>query len=223
MADAGGLTFFDRDDGSSALFEQLAVNIQEQGYSIVPNALPDTLANALWQHVVNMPTEKFDPAGIGREQDTMRNRFVRTDEICWINGSSEAGLQWLSWVENLQQYLNRRLFLGLFSFESHFAHYAPGDFYKKHVDAFKGETNRVLSLVYYLNPGWLPDDGGELKLYLAKDDELTVQVTPAFGTLVVFLSEDFPHEVLPAKRDRYSIAGWFRVNTSNSDKVDPPR
>ncbi|MGO3797816.1 MAG: 2OG-Fe(II) oxygenase, partial [Vibrio casei] len=23
--------------------------------------------------------------------------------------------------------------------------------------------------------------------------------------------------------DRYSIAGWFRVNTSGIDKVDPPR
>lgn len=34
------------------------------------------------------------------------------------------------------------------------------------------------------------------------------------GTLVVFLSEEFEHEVLPAKRDRYSIAGWFRVNPS---------
>src|SRR5690606_33675317 len=110
----------------------------------------------------------------------------------------------------------------LFSFESHFAHYGTGDFYKKHLDAFKGETNRVLSLVYYLNPGWLPEDGGELKLYLSEDEGRTINVTPAFGTLVVFLSEDFPHEVLPAKRDRYSIAGWFRVNTSCTDRVDPP-
>ena len=37
-------------------------------------------------------------------------------------------------------------------------------------------------------------------------------VLPELGTLVIFLSEDIPHEVLPAMRDRYSIAGWFRVN-----------
>jgi len=32
--------------------------------------------------------------------------------------------------------------------------------------------------------------------------------------LVIFLSEEFPHEVLPANTHRYSIAGWFRVNNS---------
>jgi SM-20-related protein len=223
MIDAVGLKDFDRDDGSSTLFEQIAINIVEHGYSIVPNALPELLAINLWQHLQTMPKEKFDAAGVGREQDNQLNRFVRTDEICWINGESEAGKQWLHWAENFQQYLNRRLFLCLFSFESHFAHYRPGDFYKKHLDAFKGETNRVLSLVYYLNPGWLPEDGGELKLYLTEDEKMTMNVTPAFGTLAVFLSEDFPHEVLPTKRDRYSIAGWFRVNTSSKDKVDPPR
>jgi hypothetical protein len=30
------------------------------------------------------------------------------------------------------------------------------------------------------------------------------------GTLVVFLSDRFPHEVLPARRERLSLAGWFR-------------
>jgi len=40
--------------------------------------------------------------------------------------------------------------------------------------------------------------------------------------LVVFLSEEFPHEVLKAKRSRFSVAGWFRVNTSNAERADPP-
>ncbi len=50
-----------------------------------------------------------------------------------------------------------------------------------------------------------------------------LSVTPAFATLVVFLSEEVPHEVRPAKRDRYSIAGWYRVNNSLNDQIDPPR
>ena len=49
-----------------------------------------------------------------------------------------------------------------------------------------------------------------------------IRVAPAVGTLAVFLSEDFEHEVLPARRDRYSIAGWFRVNSSSARRVDPP-
>jgi len=48
-------------------------------------------------------------------------------------------------------------------------------------------------------------------------------VLPQLGTLVVFLSEEFPHEVLAAQRDRYSIAGWFRVNSSTAQQIDPPR
>lgn len=208
---------------TQALFEHLANHLLEKGYAVVPNALPQDLGESLLQHVLGMSQAQFDSAGVGREQEHTLNRFVRTDEICWINGESEAGKRWLGWAAELQQHLNRRLFLGLFSFESHFAHYVPGAFYKKHMDAFKGETNRVLSLVFYLNADWGPDDGGELKIYLDEQEQNSLKVTPAFGTLVVFLSEDFPHEVLPAMRDRYSIAGWFRVNTSTSEKVDPPR
>lgn len=53
---------------------------------------------------------------------------------------------------NENQLLNRHLLLGLFSFESHFTHYRAGDFYKQHQDAFKGQANRILSLVVYLIP-----------------------------------------------------------------------
>ena len=95
----------------------------------------------------------------------------------------------------------------------------------------------MLSLALYLNPGWTADDGGELVLCPSDADAEPVDtltllvaglpaetnVTPLMGTLLLFLSEDFPHEVLPAVRDRYAIAGWYRVNTSVSDRVDPPR
>jgi SM-20-related protein len=214
----------DSGEGTNAhLFEKIAEDLIGKGYSIQPNGLAPDLADALWQHVRKMSEDKFDPAGIGRDNAHMLNNFVRTDEICWINGDSPAGADWLAWASELQTYLNRRLFLGLFSFESHFAHYAPGDFYKRHVDAFKGEANRMLTVVVYLNPGWQPDDGGELVIYTDENDAEGIRVTPAFATLVTFLSEEFPHEVLAAKRDRYSIAGWFRLNSSNAMRVDPPQ
>jgi SM-20-related protein len=55
------------------------------------------------------------------------------------------------------------------------------------------------------------------------ENSVLLSVQPLHGTVVVFLSEEFPHEVLPASRDRYSIAGWFRVNGSTAERVDPPR
>lgn len=214
---------------SDSLFELITNDIIDKGFSIRPYALPENLTDMLLQHITQLPNEYFKRAGIGRAKDHIINDFIRTDEICWITGNSDAGCAWINWAGALQRYLNKRLFLGLFSFESHFSHYAKGDFYKKHKDAFKGEGNRVLSVVVYLNPNWSADDGGELVIYPPKISspailgKRKVTVTPNFGTIVVFLSEEFPHEVLPALRDRYAIAGWFRLNTSIANNIDPPR
>ena len=205
------------------LFALIADDIEKQGYSIRPNSLPVDIADSLFAYQINLNSDKYEDAGIGRGDDYVKTEFVRTDEICWITGASVEGQQWLDWTERLKNYLNRRFFLGLFSFESHFAHYAPGDYYKRHYDAFKGETNRILSVVAYLNPGWTTSDAGELVLYDSELDKEGTKVLPTYGTLAIFLSEEFPHEVLPANRDRYSVAGWFRVNTSSENRVDPPQ
>lgn len=214
------------DDGNNndeTLFARIADDLLQRGYSIQPTALPEHVANALYEHQQYLAKEKaYEDAGIGRGGDYLKTEFIRSDEIRWITGETNAGQQWNEWANKLQAFLNRRLFLGLFSFESHFAHYAPGAFYKRHYDAFRGEANRVLSVVTYLNPGWGNTDGGELVLYRDDEDCEGINVVPLYGTLVVFLSEEFPHEVLPAKRDRYSVAGWYRVNTSIGNKVDPP-
>ena len=213
----------------SSLFASIANDIASKGYSINPVALPHDLAYLLASHITTMPESNFKRAGIGRAVSHKINDFVRTDTISWIGNDTEAGKAWLDWTEELQVFLNRRLFLGLFSFENHFAHYGQGDFYKKHKDAFVGEGNRILSVVAYLNQYWSKDDGGELVIYQNQQstsaviDDHTISVTPGFGTVVVFLSEEFPHEVLAAKRDRFSIAGWFRLNCSIANSIDPPR
>lgn len=204
------------------IFALIAQDLENQGYSIRTDALPEALAHSLCCHQQTMAAEKFKNAGIGRGDEYLENELVRTDEICWITDETDAEKYWLDWSSSLQNYLNRRLFLGLFSFESHFSHYGSGDYYKRHVDAFKGEANRILSVVAYLNQDWRSTDGGELVLYKDEYDKSGVKVVPLLGTLVTFLSEEFPHEVLPAHRDRHSIAGWFRINTSVPDKVDPP-
>ena len=213
----------DRDSTiNETIFSLITQDIKDKGFSVRPCALPEELANSLFFHQQAMEAEQFKKAGIGRGGKYLKNDFVRTDEICWITGETDAGRQWLDWTSSLQRFLNRHLFLGLFSFESHFSHYGSGDYYKRHYDAFRGEANRVLSVVAYLNTGWTSMDGGELVLYKDDCDSSGVKVVPLLGTLVTFLSEEFPHEVLSANRDRYAIAGWFRVNTSGLSKVDPP-
>jgi len=42
--------------------------------------------------------------------------------------------------------------------------------------------------------------------------ETHFDLLPEGGSLVVFLSAGFEHEVLPATRERMSITGWFFRN-----------
>lgn len=165
----------------------------------------------------------WQQSGVGRDMDYVQEARVRQDKIQWLSPDMGAPVQhYLQQMEALRVAVNRYLFLGLFEYEAHFAKYEPGDFYKKHLDSFRGQTNRKLTTVFYLNEQWVAEDGGELVVYDLHDQYLA-QVAPKAGRLVVFLSEHFPHEVLPAHRLRYSIAGWFRVNGSTSDSLDVAR
>lgn len=211
------------DATNSYLLANIANDLLSKGYSINPMGFDTELAESLLQAYENLPSNALEHAGVGRSGSHMLNEFVRRDETSWISDSCTSTSRWIYWAEQLQTFLNRRLMLGLFSFESHFARYRKGQFYKRHLDSFKGMSNRVLSVVLYLNKDWALEDSGELVLYKDQLDIKGIKVTPSFGTLVVFLSEDFPHEVLKTNRDRISIAGWYRVNSSVSGRVDPPR
>jgi SM-20-related protein len=114
----------------------------------------------------------------------------------------------LARIERLRAALNRSLQLGVFELELQWALYPPGAHYARHLDAFRGDRARLVSLVLYLNEAWQPSDGGALRLHL--DTGSHRDVAPHAGTLVAFLSDRFEHEVLSATRERLSLAGWLR-------------
>jgi SM-20-related protein len=114
-------------------------------------------------------------------------------------------------MDTLRIELNRRLLLGMESLEAHFACYPPGAGYARHRDRFADDDARVLSLACYLNPDWPDAAGGALRLHLPDGPR---DIAPRSGSVVLFLSGDVEHEVLPATRDRWSIAGWFRRRAS---------
>ena len=201
-------------------FDALTRGLEERGFVVQPGGLPPEVARVLVSYADAVDADDFHAAAVGRGMEQQRNRFVRRDLIHWMDERDPALAPWHAWTESLRVHLNRQLFLGLFSFESHVAHYRPGDFYRRHVDAFRGEANRVISLVCYLNEAWKEGDGGELVLYT---DPGPVTVQPTYRTVVLFLSEETPHEVKPAQRDRFSVTGWFRLNSSSLERVDPPR
>ncbi len=190
--------------------------IAEQGWFI----WDDFLTAEQVQSLRDCAPENWKRARIGRNDDLQRETTIRSDKIQWLSQNMAQPVQdYLEHMEQIRQAVNRDFFLGLFEYEAHFAKYEQGDFYKKHLDAFRGQENRKLTTVFYMNEAWQPADGGELKIY-DLDDQLIDTVAPVAGRLVVFLSEKFPHEVLPTHADRVSIAGWFRTNGVTANKLD---
>ncbi|MFC3607624.1 2OG-Fe(II) oxygenase [Stutzerimonas tarimensis] len=152
---------------------------------------------------------ELEPAGVGRAAGLAVREGVRGDRIRWIEvGQSPACDRYLTHMEALRQELNRAFFLGLEEFECHFAFYPPGAFYKTHLDCFRDDDSRIVTVVLYLNTEWQSADGGCMRMHLRQGPAL--DVAPLAGNLVVFLSAEVPHEVLPTQRDRLSLTGWFR-------------
>jgi SM-20-related protein len=199
------------------LFDTIITGLVDEGLVVIDDFLPQSLTLDLYQHINKLVADStLKQASIGRQQSTQLNQAIRTDKTHWINGVHRCEQHYLALMDQCKQQLNQHLYLGLNHYESHFAHYARGDFYKRHLDAFKGKSNRSVTTVLYLNPEWQSTDGGELVIYdpVDEDDDTVLKsLSPRFGTLVMFMSELFPHEVLPAQRDRYSISGWFRTDS----------
>ncbi|KAB0486349.1 SM-20-related protein [Pseudomonas reinekei] len=188
------------------IVDDLAVN----GWSQQNIFLPLDLTRALAAECRKRAAEgELAPAAVGRGLTSEVREGIRGDHIQWIEpGQAEACDSYLGLMDSLREAMNRGLFLGLEDFESHFALYPPGAFYLRHVDRFRDDDRRMVSAVVYLNDAWLPEHGGQLRMYL--DDSAQYDVVPVGGCLVVFLSGEVPHEVLPATRERLSLTGWFR-------------
>jgi SM-20-related protein len=197
---------------NDAFYPRIATALADDGYIVLADFLPCHISQQLYDHVTQLADDSFKQASVGRQQDRQLNQKIRNDKTQWLSEQHPIEQIYLSVMEQCRVELNQRLFLGLRNVEAHFAHYETGHFYQRHIDAFRGQSNRVVSSVFYLNPDWSDDDGGELLIYQPESDEVLCTVSPQFGNMVLFLSEQFPHEVLPARRDRYSIAGWFRTD-----------
>ena len=189
-------------------YPTIADTLAREGWLQLPEFLDQSSTAALAQL---LHTQTLQPARIGHHAQTQRADSIRGDSILWLEGNEHPALsQLFQRLEELKLALNRELMLGLFTFEAHFARYPTGTFYKKHLDQFRDDDTRRLSCVLYLNtPDWSPTDGGALRLHL--DPQHHIDLPPTGGTLVLFLSAQLWHEVLPTHRERLSLTVWFRV------------
>jgi len=191
----------------------IARELNGAGFVVVPDALPGHVLSALSRNCDNSGPG-FAPASIGRGAERSREDSIRGDVVRWLSDANDVDEAYLRVMETLRAELNEQLFLGLFDYECHYAIYEAGARYQKHSDVLHGKDARLLSTVIYLNDSWAKDAGGELILYRGDDPKVIASILPQPGSMVLFLSADFPHEVLPASKPRHSIAGWYRGRIS---------
>jgi len=196
-------------------FDRASESISTEGWLILPDFIDQETVAALRDECRQLAaTGMFREAAVGNNANHKIRPDIRSDEIHWLEAAQGNGgrQRCLARFEQLRLALNRELQLGLLEFECHFSRYAPGARYRTHFDQFRGDARRRLSCALYLNEDWTREDGGELRLHLdAGETGKFEDVLPVGGTLVTFLSARFAHEVLPAKRERLSLAGWFKT------------
>ena len=169
----------------------------------------DLLTRLRWRCSELQSSGALRAAKVGRGAQERLAPEIRGDFISWLQQPErDAEQALLAKLDALRVDMNRDLMAGLEDFQGHFAVYPPGAAYARHFDRLVGSDVRAISAALYLNDAWLPEHGGQLRMYLG--GERSVDVSPVGGRLVAFLSDRFEHEVLPATRERLSFTGWFR-------------
>jgi SM-20-related protein len=190
--------------------------IAAQGYYVGPTILCTTTTAALGKRLIHyIDNGALRDARVGRAGRAGQNTALRSDATLWLDDvpGDVAEADAVAAVHALRRALNQSLFVGAVDVELHYAHYPPGAFYAPHLDRFGDDDARIVSLIFYLNDDWQHANGGELVMYSAQREPL-LRVLPRAGTMVAFLSERFPHEVLPATQRRLSLTGWMRRRAS---------
>jgi 2OG-Fe(II) oxygenase superfamily len=100
-----------------------------------------------------------------------------------------------------------------------------GSTYPLHIDNPQGLTvhdTRKLTAIIYLNPNYRAGDGGVLRIYLR--DNVIKDFEPSGGRLLMFWSDEIPHEVLPTapnadqndeEKDRYALTMWIPTDAAS--------
>eukprot|EP00812_Abedinium_dasypus_P008929 NODE_2654_length_897_cov_324.009501.p1 GENE.NODE_2654_length_897_cov_324.009501~~NODE_2654_length_897_cov_324.009501.p1 ORF type:complete len:249 (-),score=72.94 NODE_2654_length_897_cov_324.009501:133-774(-) len=91
----------------------------------------------------------------------------------------------------------------------------PGAKYQRHLDSYRlhqgsERVPRKVTILLYCNVGWTPATGCKLRTWAPFDDGKgpSRDFEPKAGRLIMFMSEEIWHEVLPANADRYAFTLW---------------
>lgn len=189
--------------------DTIADGLAENGYAVVDHFLSeDEVRRILQLDDFKNALLHFKKAGIGKSTDKQINESIRGDYIQWIDKETAPPeiKVYLQRLSELIAFVNQALFLSLKDAEVHMTVYPEGTYYKRHLDQFRKDDHRKLSVICYLNEGWQESHGGQLRMYLPEGEK---DVLPVAGRLVCFRSDQIEHEVIAGTRERMSLTGWI--------------
>jgi SM-20-related protein len=187
----------------------IADGLADKGYAIIDNFLsPEEVKAIIELGYFSKGFNDFKKAGIGQRDEKQINEAIRGDFIKWIDRHTAPDeiMVYLHRLNELISFVHENLFISLKDYEVHLTMYPPGSYYKRHLDQFKKDDHRRLSVICYLNENWKAEEGGQLRIY---EETNQIDVLPEAGRLVCFRSDKLEHEVLPASRARLSLTGWI--------------
>ena len=191
---------------------RIVESIAASGFYIGTSIMDAALVHALRGRLVLMHArQRLIAAQVGRGASRSSTTGHRGDSIAWFNQDAldPAETRAMLLIDSLRTALNKALYIGATDTECHYARYPIGASYKTHLDRFGDHDLRVVSLIFYLNAHWREHEGGELVIH-DQAGGVIESVLPRSGTMVAFLSDQFPHEVRPATRPRLALSGWMR-------------
>lgn len=196
---------------SNINFKGINISLEENKWFHQEHFLSDDLCEKLSK--ISKKKEKgnlFSHGKIGRGIKTKKNSSIRNGSIGWINFDEEnSSLKSLNFIlAELMNSISLYFRIPLRRFESQFALYNQGGFYKPHLDQHKMARHRQLTCCIYLNDC---KKGGEFVLFKSgSKSQIEKVIKPRKGSIALFFSADIYHEVKLVNDPRLSITTWFR-------------
>lgn len=190
------------------LLNNLIDEIESKGWSHITQFFSKEFCQNLIQN--GMSYLEFERANVGKEASKNLDLTIRDSYTCWIDEWSKSAelTEYDQLLQQLGKSFNQAFFLSIKNYESQFALYKNGGFYKKHLDQHSKSKSRKISVILYLNDVM---QGGELLIFNKNNpNEIDLCLLPNAGDIIVFSSADIYHEVLPVVDERISITTWLR-------------
>ena len=210
-----------------SLLDGVAVVVQDHFDSSFMRALLNDARTLVAAAPTRLHTAKFG-------SDNNVSTAFRGDRTCWVTVDLCKDMH-LEAMKTLVQKLikgTKNLVTDLDLIPDYSLQFAiyPGNGagYVKHLDFDRNKhkhegiatsTGRKLTAILYLNEEW---EGGQLRTYNKTADgldDVSCDIDPALGRMVLFRSDIVEHEVLPSWRDRMALTFWISGRYHNNDHI----